>query len=359
MSGTPPQQPRKRKIGRCNDGPAPSSNPTPAGAPPAADVDALVKRLRTLEAENAQLKHRVAASESTVQHLAEHLTSSSAAARLPAPAAVQVPPRVHRQVAVTHPLVAARLPAAATPTPAGTAATPAPLPSFPAGFADNATGGGLKPARLHFPGMQEPEVQLLPSPSPASPPTPTTSGGACDADTRGTVVRQRINSPQQFYLTLLAMYCSAFAHIMHGPNSAHPILSLADQQRERERREFSKLAHQQPQPLASSSSSSLPFSFSSSSSLPTTGSTSTSSSSADDQLHYGTAPAGADVMTGLKYERMLRASSLGLLRLIQFRRKVVRDRAQRTRRLGGMGGGAAASCSKFDEGDDDARPSWE
>lgn len=342
MSGTPPQQPRKRKIGRCNDGPAPSSNPTPAGAPPAADVDALVKRLRTLEAENAQLKHRVAASESTVQHLVEHLTSSSAAARLPAPAAVQVPPRVHRQVAVTHPLVAARLPA------------PAPLPSFPAGFADNATGGGLKPARLHFPGMQEPEVQLLPSP--ASPPTPTTSGGACDADTRGAVVRQRINSPQQFYLTLLAMYCSAFAHIMHGPNSAHPILSLADQQRERERREFSKLAHQQPEPLASSSS--LPFSFSSSS-LPTTGSTSTSSSSADDQLHYGTAPAGADVMTSLKYERMLRASSLGLLRLIQFRRKVVRDRAQRTRRLGGMGGGAAASCSKFDEGDDDARPSWE
>lgn len=114
------------------------------------------------------------------------------------------------------------------------------------------------------------------------------------------VVRQHVNSLRQFYVTLLAMYCSAFAHVMHGPDSAQPILSRADKAQKKN----------------------------------TTGQTSTDTSNSSSHfIAHGTASAGAD-MASQKYERMLRASSQGLMRLIQFRRKIVRERSRRAALVG-------------------------
>mmetsp|Transcript_2509 Transcript_2509/g.3793 ORF Transcript_2509/g.3793 Transcript_2509/m.3793 type:complete len:280 (-) Transcript_2509:587-1426(-) len=256
------QPSRKRKIGRCTNT---NTEATSADSRDADSAAALAKRVRKLEAEKAQLEERnarlearVAACEASAQHLAQELSRTQQS--LPRrPCALQTQTIEAEQIR--------KVPGQFGPVPQ----SPRGVVNGPSTLAGDAQAAGAAAA-------------------------------AATAVARGTrgAVRQRINSPRQFYLTLLAMYCSAFAHVMHGPNSENPILSRAEAQYELEKKQNAFTKHD----------------------------------SRSHSVHHGTASAGAD-MAGQKYERMLRASSHGLFRLIQFRRKIVRDR-ERNRRLARM-----------------------
>lgn len=221
----------------------------------------IAKKLRALEEENARLRERIAKSENTVQQMAEMMTTTIKTRPRTRPR--QTGPHQHRplpQAPKFHP----------APMKASTITLPSNIVQLqPAPQKQNLTAASTQP--VAFPRAEQ------------------------QASARG-VVRQRINSPRQFYLTLLAMYCSAFAHVMHGPDSEKPIVSRADA-----KEHLRKISHKNSKHST------------------------TSNCSQFFTATNGTASAEAD-MESQKYERMLRASSHGLLRLIEFRRKIVRER---------------------------------
>eukprot|EP00750_Incisomonas_marina_P007875 INCI15067.8.p1 GENE.INCI15067.8~~INCI15067.8.p1 ORF type:complete len:316 (-),score=68.44 INCI15067.8:736-1683(-) len=309
---------RKRKISRCTGAQA-----TPQPAPSSAsgvdvDVGLLVKRLRKLEQENAHLRARVASSESNVHIMAEHLASRATREQQQQQQQQRQQRQEQQQQRQQQQQQRPRRPSSIQ----------LPTSSPESQVIDKA----------QRPRVVEPVSPRLVPDGELDAQAAGAAAAAASAVARGErgASRQRIHSPRQFYLTLLAMYCSAFAHVMHGPNSERPILSRAEAQYEAER-----LQHQK---------------------FPTTAAKHISAAA---QCH-GIASAEADMSMGMgaaqragqKYERMLRASSTGLLRLIQFRRKIVRDR-ERNRRAAMMGSAPSKLASGQATYDSDRGPDWQ
>lgn len=293
---------RKRKMANCSN--------TLIQENSASVVKTLVKRLRALEQENAELKARVTVSENTVQELAEDFTNGQIyfgqhnldSAR--ASAQMQL-----RQQEIQAPV---------------------------ARSVDNQQHSNIfkKPQHLgKFADLESdvPSVSSAPS-TPRSVVTATICSGSDTSDHHAhgdSSARHRVNSPRQFYLTLLAMYCSAFAHIVHGPESDLPILTST----EAEYYQHQKYGCKQTQISSCSPSAN----------------GSTMMTHFNNQLH-GTTSAEVDMRAGRKkYERMLHASSYGLLRLIQFRRKIVQERELNRRR----------AAAEYKLGIKSTRPQWQ
>ena len=257
---------------------------TTAAAAPAstkATVNQMVKRLRNLEEENALLRARVVASEANVHNLATLLAAQ--------PAVEQQPPRQQQHQQHQQQQTCRR------PTPTS------PVPS------DKIQLAPVSPCLV-------PDAEMDAYAAGAA-------AAAASAVARGErgAERQRITSPRQFYLTLLAMYCSAFAHVMHGPGSKRPILSSADARYEYER-------FQQVSPTGQFSPT---FGSKSSASCFAASAARAHGIASAEAMKCGAAGGDAGMRaaaTSQKYERMLRASSHGLLRLVQSRRKVFMDR---------------------------------
>lgn len=292
---------RKRKIAKCSN--------TVIQENSATIVKTLVKRLRALEQENAELKARVTVSENTVQELAEDFTNG----------------QIYFD---QHNLGSAR---ASTQVQLRQQQLQAPLPLS----VDNQQHSKIfkKPQHIgKFADLESdvPSVSSAPS-TPRSVVTATIcSGSDGDHHAHGdSSARHRVNSPRQFYLTLLAMYCSAFAHIVHGPESDLPILTST----EAEYYQHQMYGLKQTQISSCSPSAN----------------GSTMMTHFNNQLH-GTTSAEVGMTAGRKkYERMLHASSYGLLRLIQFRRKIVQERELNRRR----------AAAEYKLGIKSTRPQWQ